>query len=88
MNKIKTWLNAAENNIRTQAQYQSLQIIILKTWRQWASWVTNLGDIQVHQRVDRSGNSYWQAYNPLTGRSFCSGSELEIRVWLEQQFYQ
>lgn len=88
MNNVETRLSAAESYTKTQAWYQSLLIIILNGWQQWASWLTNLGDVQVRQRVDRLGNPYWQAYNPLTRRSFCSGSELEIRIWLEQQFYQ
>jgi hypothetical protein len=88
MNKVENLLNTDESYAGTQAQPYSPLIVISRLWRCWVHWLANLGDVQVRQRVDRFGNSYWQAYNPLTGRSLCSGSELEIRMWIEQQLYQ
>ncbi len=34
------------------------------------------------------GFIFWQAYNPMTGRSACFGSEAEMRMWIEMQYYQ
>lgn len=48
-------------------------------------WLANAQDLKVWRQVDRKGNRYWQAYNPTTGRSVSSGSEGEIRAWIEQQ---
>ncbi|MGA7937048.1 MAG: hypothetical protein WCA35_26080 [Kovacikia sp.] len=88
MKKVGTQSNATEKPTHTQAQPHSPLVIISRIWQSWMHWLTNLGDIQVRQKVDRFGNFYWQAYSPLTGRSMCSGSELEIRMWIEQQLYQ
>lgn len=57
-------------------------------WRHWVDWVTSAKDLQVYQYLGRNGKPYWQAYNPETGQSTCSGSEREIQAWIEQQHYQ
>lgn len=41
---------------------------------------------QVWQRVDCYGNTYWEAYDPISRKSFCSGSETDIRIWIEQLY--
>jgi len=88
MNKVETCLNVTENNAETQRKLQSLRLLISEIWQQWINWWTSRGEIQVRQRINHDGNRYWQAYNPLTGRSLCSNSELEIRLWIEQQLYR
>lgn len=39
-------------------------------------------------RRDRQGNQYFTAYDPVDGRHHSFASELELRVWLEQRYYQ
>ncbi len=48
--------------------------------------LTNHQQLQVKQKVDRQGNIYWQAYEPITGKSFTSGSEADIIAWIEQLY--
>ncbi|BAY10958.1 hypothetical protein [Calothrix sp. NIES-2098] len=43
-------------------------------------------ELQVIQKVDRYGNIYWQAYDPVTGKSFSSGSEVDVSMWIEQLY--
>ncbi|MBW4470187.1 MAG: hypothetical protein KME45_07250 [Stenomitos rutilans HA7619-LM2] len=43
-------------------------------------------ELHVWQCTDRAGRLYWQAYDPVTGRS-TSGSEADIRAWIEQLHY-
>jgi hypothetical protein len=43
-------------------------------------------EIQVQQKVDRYGNKYWYVYDPVTGKSFASGSEADISMWIEQVY--
>ncbi|MBW4564596.1 MAG: hypothetical protein KME32_26400 [Mojavia pulchra JT2-VF2] len=43
-------------------------------------------ELQVRQKIDRHGNIYWQAYDPVTGKSFSSGSEVDISMWIEQLY--
>lgn len=44
---------------------------------------------KVWQKFDRQGNSSgWRVFDPETGRTIAFGSELEVRLWLEQRFYR
>ncbi|MBW4693763.1 MAG: hypothetical protein KME27_18615 [Lyngbya sp. HA4199-MV5] len=43
-------------------------------------------ELHVWQCTDRDGRLYWQAYDPITGRS-TSGSEADIRAWIEHLHY-
>lgn len=45
-------------------------------------------EVQVWQKSSENGNSEWHAYDPTTGRSTCVASDAEMRIWLEQQYYQ
>ncbi|MEH2090555.1 hypothetical protein [Nostoc sp.] len=56
----------------------------------WENFVKKLladpNELQVWQKVDRQGNIYWQAYDPATGKSFSSGSETDVFMWIEQLY--
>ncbi|MCC5598831.1 hypothetical protein [Nostoc favosum] len=56
----------------------------------WENLVKKLladpNELQVRQKVDRYGNIYWQAYDPATGKSFSSGSEADVCMWIEQLY--
>ncbi|MEH2179081.1 hypothetical protein [Nostoc sp.] len=55
----------------------------------WANFVKKLlapHELQVWRKVDRHGNIYWQAYDPVTGKSFSSGSETDMSMWIEQLY--
>lgn len=56
-------------------------------WHRLIDLLTHAQTLHVWQRVDRFGNRYWQAYDSATGRSISSGSETEIRAWLEERRY-
>lgn len=63
-------------------------------WNKFSQFCQNLlhnlladpQQIQVKQKVDRQGNIYWRAYDPVTGKSFASGSETDICMWIEQLY--
>lgn len=44
-------------------------------------------EIQVQQRRDRRGHTYYVAFNRRTHQRFSAVSEQEIRTWIEQQYY-
>jgi hypothetical protein len=53
-----------------------------------AEYFTSQSEIKVWQLQDRSGNTYWCVYDPNTNRSATFGSEEEVRIWIEELFYQ
>ncbi|WP_335078288.1 hypothetical protein [Nostoc sp.] len=51
--------------------------------------MTSSSDLQVWQESDRRGHiSCWHAYDPITGRSACFGSEEEMRIWIDKCYYR
>ena len=59
-----------------------------RLWQFIAHTLSRPAELRVWQRFDRFGNRYWYAYDPATGRATTSGSEAEIRAWIEELRYQ
>ena len=45
-------------------------------------------EVKAWEKTDRRGNTYWNVYNPVTDKTVQFGSEAEVRIWLEQQYYR
>lgn len=43
---------------------------------------------RVKQHSDRHGNPFWNVYDPVSGQLARFNSEEEVRLWLEQRYYQ
>lgn len=56
-------------------------------WQNLVTALTNNSELQVWQTHLNNGDSAWHAYDPMTGHSACFGSEAEMRVWIEMQYY-
>ncbi|WP_230966285.1 hypothetical protein [Nostoc sp. NZL] len=58
-----------------------------KLWKKFVKIIlADPNELQVWQKVDRYGNIYWQAYDPATGKSFSSGSQADVYMWIEQLY--
>ncbi|AFZ25485.1 hypothetical protein Cylst_3333 [Cylindrospermum stagnale PCC 7417] len=55
-------------------------------WQSLVRLLTTSSELQVWQ-THRGGDTAWHAYDPMTGRSACFGSEAEMRMWIEMQYY-
>lgn len=56
-------------------------------WRNITNFISiNPHEVQVHRKTDRYGNQYWHAYHPGSRKSFSSGSEADIRIWIEKLY--
>ena len=42
----------------------------------------------IEEKRDRAGTLYWRVYDPITQNRRFFYSEDEIRVWLDQRYYQ
>lgn len=42
----------------------------------------------IREIVDRTGDTHWNVYDPQGQRSLTFDSELEVRQWLDQRYYQ
>jgi hypothetical protein len=69
--------------------YKKILPAIAKNWQQFVTYLIRASELQVWQELDRKGRIFsWHAYDPMTGRSACFGSEEEMRVWIEQCYYR
>lgn len=67
---------------------QPLLPTLKKVWQHFLRWMSSSSELQVWQESDSSGcTCCWHAYDPMTGRSACFGSEEEMRIWIEQCYY-
>lgn len=55
-------------------------------WQYLVTIFTKQPELQVRQQFDRFGNSWWEAYDPVTGRSASFGSELDMLAWIEELY--
>jgi len=65
-------------------------MIVARIYRLWQRIIYSTRsstEPRVFHRSDRTGNAYFEIYDPLTGKSNCFGSEQEIRAWLDQPHY-
>ncbi|WP_445633531.1 hypothetical protein NSTC745_05199 [Nostoc sp. DSM 114161] len=92
MSNHKKCLEAKRIDITSNSSFQ--EKFNFNFWKSlhniWEKFIKQLladpNELQVTQKVDRYGNIYWQAYDPVTGKSFASGSEVELSMWIEQLY--
>lgn len=80
--------NCFDKNKKTQEnKYNSLSFSWLyKAWEKFVHTLIHSEELRVWQRRDRQGNTYWEVYDPQTGKYFSSGSEADILAWIEQRY--
>ncbi len=62
--------------------------VVNTIWQHLIAILTKQPELQVQQRSDRFGNTWWEAYDPVTGRSASFGSETDMLAWIEARYYQ
>lgn len=61
---------------------------LYKIWHGLLTANFSKNELRVWQKSHSDGNTEWHAYDPVTGRSICLASDAEMRIWIEQQYYQ
>lgn len=81
-----------ESNVTPEKKLDKTQSKLSSFWYKiWQSILTvafTKNELQVWQKSHPDGNTEWHAYDPTTGRSICVASDAEMRIWIEQQYYQ
>lgn len=54
--------------------------------RRFGQMLTVNTDPRIKQRFDRSGQMYWQVYDPVSEQHFAFSSEDEVYRWLESRY--
>jgi hypothetical protein len=77
-----------QNLNRRSPQHQPTgQRVQTKLGRFWHRIMTVNPDPQIREKRDRSGQSYWQVYDPMSQTSRRFFAEEEVYRWLEQRYY-
>jgi len=58
-----------------------------KMWQSLINVMSTSSELQVWHTVGHGGHGCWHAYHPVTRRSQSFGTEAEMRMWIEQQYY-
>jgi hypothetical protein len=57
-------------------------------WNLLLKAFANSSEPQIYQKHDRHGNMYFKVYDPVTRQFGTFTTEQEVRVWLDQRYYQ
>ncbi|MCL6432993.1 MAG: hypothetical protein K6T90_02070 [Leptolyngbyaceae cyanobacterium HOT.MB2.61] len=57
-------------------------------WNQLVAAIAHFSDLQIWQTTDRSGVTWWHALDPRTGKEVCTDSETEMRIWIEENYWE
>lgn len=49
--------------------------------------VSTRAEPEIRQTLDRTGQTWWKVYDPLTGHTAYLESEAEVQIWLEERLY-
>ena len=59
---------------------------LVDLWESIVEFFRGDSELHVWQTVDRRGEHWWCAYDPLTGKTLYTDSETEMRIWIEQNY--
>jgi len=78
VNKLQTSGLSGNQFKSYQGKKFSLRLLLGRIWQQWIAEFNASNDPKIWRTIDRLGNSWWHAYNPITGCSATRESETEI----------
>lgn len=87
--RLVALLEQERRQVRQQAQADGVlpreQNWLQRTWQQLVATFTD-STLQVWQAADATGNIWWCAYDPQTGKSVYADTETEMRLWIQQNY--
>lgn len=87
----------------TRQEYQRLELIsdsrstkqlpkaaarLRHIWQSLLSYFSSGNELRVWKTSDADGQLVWKAYDPITEHRVEFTDELDLRVWLEERYYQ
>lgn len=70
------------------AQRKRIRLSIGHYWSRFLHYVTGNSEPMIWQKTNDQGDIFYSVYDPRSQQSMTFSSEHEIRVWLEQRYYQ
>lgn len=67
--------------------HKTLKALVSQFQKFWRPTVKSFSSSELEVRQVVSGNSiWWYAYNPLTGNSVYADSEVELMIWIKENY--
>lgn len=57
-------------------------------WNSILDSLTRSQEPRIYQKYGRSGNLYFEVYDPIAHQTSTFNSEQEVRIWLDQRYYK
>ncbi len=73
-----------ENRVKSKPHFSLINSI----WKYIVTAMANGHEPRIWKSTDRAGNTWWHGYDPITDQTVCLDSEVEMRVWIEERYYQ
>ena len=83
--RLETIFNQSD---RKQFEKSNLFSALKGIWQHLLATLTNNNELQIWQTTDNLGNTWWNGYDPATGRSTSLATDTEMRIWIEERYYQ
>lgn len=65
----------------------SIRAGLQNLWETWADLSPQLYQLQVQQTVSEDGREGWFVYNPKSGQSLHTDSEIEMQNWIQKTYW-
>lgn len=84
--RLEVIFNQAEQK---QTKYSTIISFLNRIGQQLLAILTrDMNELQIWQSSDDSGNTWWNAYDPVTDHRTSVDSEAEMRAWIERRYYR
>jgi len=67
---------------------QVIQRPLHQLWEHFVTYLTRPPEPKVRKKSNRRGEIWWDVYDPYTNLKASFTSESEVRMWLDQRYYQ
>ena len=71
------------------SKQNSIKLPTLKQlWNSILDALTRSSEPKIYQKRGYNGNLYFEVYDPIAHQTSTFNSEQEVRIWLDQRYYQ
>lgn len=61
--------------------------VLKRTWTHLFDVLTRKAEIRAWRVSNHSGATWWNVYDPQTGKTYQFASETEVRIWLDSELF-
>ena len=73
---------------QTKEKLSSFKFTLHQLWQGFVHYLTQPPEPKVWKKTNRHGEIFWEVYDPYRNLKATFTSELEVRMWLDQRYYQ